>query len=101
MRRHLEGTHGLGVGWDCERCGQHFKYRDTFVQHTRNAKCVKEDLVDKHASCKGNKYQCSLCVYSSGNRGHIREHLEGFHCLGVGWDCEKCGKHFKLRYSFL
>ena len=63
----------------------------------------KEDLVDKHAirKGKGNKYQCMLCVYSSGHRNDMRKHLEGTHDLGVGWDCDKCGKHFKLRYSFL
>ena len=41
MKKHLEGTHSLGVGWDCEECRKHFKHRSSFVKHTRNMKCAK------------------------------------------------------------
>ena len=101
MREHLDGAHGLGVGWDCEKCGKHFKRKVSFVHHTRNGKCVEKDLVDKHASCKGSKYQCLLCVYSSLLRGNMKKHLEGTHGLGMGHDCEKCGKNFKHRGSLV
>jgi len=35
MRTHLEGTHNLGAGWDCEDCGKHFKHRTALYNHKR------------------------------------------------------------------
>ena len=61
----------------------------------------KVDVVDKHTSQKNNKYHCKLCDYSSSHRCNMKKHLEGTHSLGVGWDCEKCWKHFKHRSSFV
>jgi len=59
------------------------------------------DVVDKHTSCQSNKYRCKLCDYSSSHRCNMKKHLEGTHSLGVGWDCEKCRKHFMRRSSFV
>ena len=107
IRIHLEGRHNLGAGWDCENCGKHFKSKSNLNKHKCN-QCQSElqvkspwwklDLVGIHARLKeDSKYQCNLCDYSSENKGNMRIHLEGFHTLGAGWDCEQCHKHFKLK----
>jgi len=111
IRIHLEGRHNLGVGWDCERCGRHFKSKRSLKRHKCNqGQSVLQDkspwstldLVKTHARLKeDNKYQCNLCDYSSENKGNMRFHLEGFHSLGAGWDCEQCHKHFKLKQYLL
>jgi len=33
MRRHLEGPHGFGEGWDCNNCGKHFKNKHSKYKH--------------------------------------------------------------------
>ena len=107
IRIHLEGRHKLGAGWDCEHCGKHFKSKSNLNKHKCN-RCQSElqvkspwwklDLVGIHARLKeDSKYQCNLCDYSSENKGNMRIHLEGFHTLGAGLDCEQCHKHFKLK----
>ena len=62
--------------------------------------CSSTDLVDKHISQRSDKYHCKLCDYSSTHRFNVKKHVEGTHRLGVGWDCEKCGKHFKHQDFF-
>ena len=65
----------------------------------KDLKSKKEDLVDKYSTSKGQGgYQCGICEYSSTSRWNIRKHLEGPHGFGGGWDCSKCGKHFKNKW---
>lgn len=33
MRRHLEGPHGFGEGWDCKNCGKQFKNKHSKYKH--------------------------------------------------------------------
>jgi len=62
----------------------------------KNLTSTEEDLVDKYStSKKQGGYQCRICEYSSSSRWNMRVHLEGPHGFGGGWDCSKCGKHFK------
>merc|ERR1712192_776 len=60
-----------------------------------------EDVVATHANQTENMYHCKLCAYTSDHRTKMRLHLQGPHSLGVGagWNCEDCGKHFKLMDS--
>jgi len=59
-------------------------------------KSKSEDLVDKYSTYKSHgKYQCGLCEALFGSTYKMRRHLEGLHGFGEGWDCNKCGKHFK------
>jgi len=65
----------------------------------KSLKSNSEDLVDKYSTFKSHgKYQCRLCGALSGFRD-MRRHLEGPHGFGEGWDCSKCGKHFKNKHS--
>ena len=62
----------------------------------KSLKSKSEDLVDKYSTYKSHgKYQCGLCEALFGFRRDMRRHLEGPHGFGEGWDCSKCGKHFK------
>jgi len=54
------------------------------IKVSKDMQDSSEDLVDKHASHKSSNYQCMLCIHSSGRRSHMREHLEGYHGMGVG-----------------
>ena len=45
MRRHLEGPHGFGEGWDCNNCGKHFKNKHSKYKHLRQI-CGKESPLD-------------------------------------------------------
>ena len=68
------------------------------VQRARkgNKKSKSEDFVDRYSSSKSHgKYQCGLCEALFGSTSKMRRHLEGPHGFGEGWDCSKCGKHFK------
>jgi len=44
----------------------------------------------------GNSWGCRECSYSSGNKGHLREHVET-HIEGFSHDCKSCDKTFKTR----
>ena len=62
----------------------------------KSLKSKSEDLVDKYSTYKSHgKYQCGLCEALFGSTSKMRRHLEGPHGFGEGWDCSKCGKHFK------
>ena len=62
----------------------------------KDLKSKKEDLVDKYSTSKGQGgYECGICEASFSSRWNMRAHLEGPHGFGGGWDCSKCGKHFK------
>jgi len=61
---------------------------------------VSAGVNDKHISRGSDKYHCQLCDYSSKHRFNVKKHVEGTHRLGLGWDCEKCGRHFKHQDSF-
>jgi len=43
-----------------------------------------------------NSWGCRECSYSSGNKGHLREHVET-HIEGFSHDCKSCDKTFKTR----
>jgi len=66
----------------------------------KDLKSKKEDLVDKYSTSKGQGgYECGICEASFSSRWNMRAHLEGPHGFGGGWDCSKCGKHFKNKRS--
>ena len=44
------------------------------------------------------RFYCQACDYSSGNRGHTREHVER-HIEGLSYSCQFCDKTFRLRHS--
>ena len=61
-------------------------------------KSKKEDLVGKYSTSKRQGgYKCGICEASFSFKSKMRAHLEGPHGLGGGWDCSKCGKHFKSK----
>jgi len=63
----------------------------------------EKNLVDKYStSSRQGGYECGICKASFSLRKSMRQHLEGPHGLSGGWDCSKCGKHFKnkwMKYS--
>ena len=62
-------------------------------------KSKKEDLVGKYSTSKRQGgYQCGICEASFSSRSSMWSHLQGPHGFGGGWDCSKCGKHFKKKW---
>ena len=105
-RKTLQSLRSQNIGKGTRKiCGKELivKARD-FVRESSTKKQAGSlddgDVVATHASLnEDKKYHCKLCVYASTLKGNMRSHLEGTHSLGAGWDCEDCGKHYKLKKS--
>ena len=47
---------------------------------------------------RDGRHHCKACVYTSQNKGHIREHVE-LHIEGLSYPCQFCDKTFRSRNS--
>lgn len=59
-------------------------------------KLVEELVVYPNNEDKKKKYSCRECTHTSGNKGHMKEHVEK-HIEGFMFECTSCEKTFKRK----
>ena len=61
---------------------------------------LKWNLVELITREDDNHYRCTVCEKKIGHKNDMRKHLET-HLTGLSYDCQYCGKSFRLKISLL
>ncbi|XP_011049984.1 PREDICTED: zinc finger protein 665-like [Acromyrmex echinatior] len=82
------------VTFTCSFCTFESTNKSTFYSHI-NRKHSTNRVIKRRK--KPQEYLCNFCGFESPNRRRLKEHLDRKHGSEYKYDCEHCGKKFKVK----
>ncbi|XP_043273998.1 zinc finger protein 37-like isoform X13 [Venturia canescens] len=87
-RRHL-AKHNNTKSFECDKCGQKFKYNSNLKSHIRHV----------HDECPP-VYNCTMCDFTTKGPYYLQEHFTRKHTEEYKYECNICGKHYKSERDY-
>nr|XP_003703883.1 PREDICTED: zinc finger protein 782-like [Megachile rotundata] len=85
--------------YTCNFCDYESTNKSTLTSHISRKHTGK--TIDRRRSSYGStepkEYSCDECEFKCQNRRKLKEHLERKHASDYKYDCEYCGKKFKVK----
>ncbi|KYM82488.1 Zinc finger protein 91 [Atta colombica] len=82
------------ITFTCSFCTFESTNKSTFYSHI-NRKHSTNRVIKRRK--KPQEYLCNFCGFESPNRRRLKEHLDRKHGSEYKYDCEHCGKKFKVK----
>ncbi|XP_076288005.1 uncharacterized protein LOC143212765 isoform X8 [Lasioglossum baleicum] len=84
----------------CNFCNYESTNKSTLHSHIsrkHSSKCLGRRKNSYRYTTEPEEYSCDVCEFKCQNRRRLKEHLERKHASEYKYDCEYCGKKFKVK----
>jgi len=86
------------VTYSCDFCSYESTNKSTFQSHVSRKHSTKRGKrMRSKSAIKQQDYSCDACSFKCQSRRQLKEHLERKHGSEYKYDCEYCGKKFKVK----
>ncbi|XP_077267818.1 uncharacterized protein LOC143900399 isoform X4 [Temnothorax americanus] len=87
------------ITYSCKFCSYESTNKSTFNSHINRKHSTKRVIKrrSKLKTVKPQEYSCDICGFKCPSRRRLKEHLDRKHGSEFKYECEYCGKKFKVK----